>query len=59
MNAVNDTIVSDDKVIAEFFNDFFTNIGINLAAESDQLYNNLGDDPVSWDSFLFFRYQCE
>ena len=42
---INDTIVSDDKVIAESFNDFFTNIGINLAAESDQLYNNLGDDP--------------
>jgi hypothetical protein len=45
--SINDTIVSDDKVIAEFFNDFFTNIGINLAAESDQLYNNLGDDPNS------------
>jgi hypothetical protein len=42
---INDTIVSDDKVIAESFNDFFTNVGINLAAESDQLYNNLGDDP--------------
>jgi hypothetical protein len=40
---INNTIVSDDKVIAESFNDFFTNIGINLAAESDQLYNNLGD----------------
>ena len=32
-------------VSAESFNDFFTNIGINLAAVSDQLYNNLGDDP--------------
>jgi hypothetical protein len=42
---INDTIVSDDKVIAESFNDFLTNIRINLAAESDQLYNNLGDDP--------------
>ena len=49
---INDTIVSDDKVIAESFNDFFTNIGINLAAESDQLYNNLGDDPN------FHQHQC-
>ena len=49
---INDTIVSVDKVIAESFNDFFTNIGINLAAESDQLYNNLGDDPN------FHQHQC-
>ena len=45
---INDTIVSDDKTIAESFNDYFTNITVKLAAESEQLYaNNLGDEPTS------------
>ena len=46
---INDTIVSDGKIIAESFNDYFTNVGMKLAAESDQLYNNVGDDPISFD----------
>ena len=35
---------------------FFTNIGINLAAESDQLYNNLGDDPNFHQHFPGTRF---
>lgn len=36
---VNDTVISDSKLIAESFNDYFINIGPKLTAESDdELY---------------------
>ena len=44
----NNTIVSDHKTIAKSFNDYFTNIGVKLATESEQLYaNNLDDKATS------------
>jgi hypothetical protein len=40
------------KLLLNLLMIFFTNIGINLAAESDQLYNNLGDDQISTNIVL-------
>lgn len=33
---INDTIISDDKHIAEFFNEYFFNVGINIRTDSVQ-----------------------
>lgn len=44
---INNTTISDDEAIAESFNDYFTNIGMKLAAESVNLYSNSCDDPVN------------
>ena len=45
---ISDTIISDDKTIAESFSDYFTNFGVKLVAEFEQLYaNNSGDEPTS------------
>ena len=35
---IDDTIISDDKLIAESFNEYFINVGINIGAESEQIY---------------------
>ena len=44
------------KLLLNLLMIFFTNIGINLAAESDQLYNNLGDDPNFHQHFPETRF---
>ena len=43
---INGTLISDDKSIDETFNDYFINVGMNIAAESEQLYGILNDDQV-------------
>ena len=44
---VNNTIISDDKLVAESFNKCFTNVGTKLAAESNVPNNNPCDDPMT------------
>ena len=41
-----DVVISDDTLKAEAFNDFFVNIGVNLAneIENDSLCTNFSDD---------------
>ncbi len=43
---IDDIIISDDKSIAESFNDYFINVGINIATESEQLYDISSDDQM-------------
>ncbi len=43
---IDDITISDDKSIAESFNDYFINIGINIATESEQLYDISSDDQM-------------
>ncbi len=43
---IDDNIISDDKSIAESFNDYFINVGINIATESEQLYDISSDDQM-------------
>ena len=42
----NDTIISDDKLIAESFNEYFINVGINIGTESEQFYEIPSDDQI-------------
>jgi hypothetical protein len=48
---IGDTIISDNLIIAEAFNDFFVSIGPKLFAEIDHdvldLSENLGTSPVT------------
>ena len=41
-----DTIISDDKLIAESFNEYFINVGINIGTESEQFYEIPSDDQI-------------
>ena len=43
---IDDIIISDDKSVAESFNDYFINVGINIATESEQLYDISSDDQM-------------
>ena len=43
---IDDIIISDDKSIAESFNDYFINVEINIATESEQLYDISSDDQM-------------
>ena len=43
--SINDMIISDYKLIAESFNDYFINIRPKLAAESNNDPND--DDPIT------------
>ncbi len=43
---IDDIIISDDKSIAESFNDYFINVVINIATESEQLYDISSDDQM-------------
>ena len=43
---INDTVIADDKLIAESFNEYLTNIGTNLVAKSIS-NNNPCDDPMT------------
>ena len=44
---INNTIISDDKRIAESFNEYFTNIETKLAAESNVSNSKPCDDPMT------------
>ena len=43
---IDDTIISDDKFIAESFNECFINVGINIGTESEQFYEIPSDDQI-------------
>ena len=43
---IDDTIISDDKLIAESFNEYFINVGINIGTESEQFYEIPSDDQI-------------
>ena len=43
---IDDTIISDDKLIVESFNEYFINVGINIGAESEQIYEIPTDDQI-------------
>ena len=43
---IDDTIISDDKFIAESFNEYFINVGINIGIESEQFYEIPSDDQI-------------
>ena len=43
---IDDTIISDDKLIAESFNEYFINVGINIGTESEQFYDIPNDDQI-------------
>ena len=43
---IDDTIISDDKLIAESFNEHFINVGINIGTESEQFYDIPSDDQI-------------
>ena len=43
---INDTIILDHKLIAESFNEYFVNVGINIGAESEQIYEIPSDDQI-------------
>lgn len=53
---VNDTVISDPKLIAESFNEYFINIGPKLAAESN--IDSAGDDPQINDCAGFSPDSC-
>ena len=43
---IDDTIISDDKLIAESFKEYFINVGINIETESEQFYEIPSDDQI-------------
>ena len=43
---IDDTIISDDKLIAESFNEYFINVGINIGTEAEQFYEIPSDDQI-------------
>ncbi len=43
---IDDIIISDDKSMAESFNEYFVNVGTNIATESEQLYDISSDDQM-------------
>ena len=40
------SIISDDKLIAESFNEYFINVGINIGTESEQFYEISSDNQI-------------
>ena len=45
-SVIDDTIISDDKLIAESFNEYFINVGINIGTESEQFYEISSDNQI-------------
>ena len=43
---IDDTIISDDKLIVESFNQYFINIGINIGTYLEQFYEISSDDQI-------------
>ena len=51
---IDDTVISDDKLIAELFNEYFINVGINIGTESGQFYEIPSDDQIPESGLYHF-----